>query len=167
MNIHTILLILFMVAAVASVLVMIFNSNVFYAALSLIICLLSVAGIYAVLQAEFLAITQVMIYAVGVLILILFSIMLTNRILGKSLRTDAHNWFAGSVITISLCAILIVSYRATEFQQAMAPKPTASHIHQIGTSLMSTHLAPFEVSGILLLVCLIGASLTASYFKKT
>jgi NADH:ubiquinone oxidoreductase subunit 6 (subunit J) len=88
MNPGTITLYVFVFAATLSVSVMLFTRTVFFAALGLIACLISIAGIYALLYAEFLAITQLVIYVGGVLVLILFGIMLTNRITGKPLRTE-------------------------------------------------------------------------------
>jgi len=165
MTIEDIFLYVFIGSSVASVLVMILNKNIFYAALSLLVCLISLAGIYALLQAEFLAITQLLIYAGGVLVLIIFGIMLTNRISGKPLHTDSHNWLIGLLLSASFFGLMIFSFHGTELN-GVEVIPTTNHLGNVGTELMSTYVAPFEVSGLLLLVCLIGAALTASSFKK-
>ncbi len=68
-----------MATAAMGVLIILFNKNLLYCALGLLLCLVSLAGIFGLLNAEFLAATQLMIYAGGVLVLILFGIMLTNR----------------------------------------------------------------------------------------
>lgn len=156
---------LFICASLGSVLIIILNRNVFYAALALLVCLISLAGIYALLHAEFLAITQLLIYVGGVMVLIIFGIMLTNRISGKPLYVNSQNWIAGISISLSLCALIIYSYNRVIFESASAIA-AETHIKQVGTELMSTYVAPFELSGILLLVCLVGAALTASSFKK-
>jgi len=161
-----IVLYIFMGASIAAVLVMILNRNIFYGALALLICLISLAGIYALLQAEFLAITQLLIYAGGVLVLLIFGIMLTNKISGKPVLTDSHNWFSGIIISTSLLGVLLFSFQQTEIMIAQSNLNTTRHINNIGIELMSTYAAPFELSGVLLLVCLIGAALTASSFKK-
>jgi len=153
-------------ASIAAVLVMILNRNIFYGALALLICLISLAGIYALLQAEFLAITQLLIYAGGVLVLLIFGIMLTNKISGKPVLTDSHNWFSGIIISTSLLGVLLFSFQQTEIMIAQSNLNTTRNINNIGIELMSTYAAPFELSGVLLLVCLIGAALTASSFKK-
>jgi len=152
--------------SIAAVLVMILNRNIFYGALALLICLISLAGIYALLQAEFLAITQLLIYAGGVLVLLIFGIMLTNKISGKPVLTDSHNWFSGIIISTSLLGVLLFSFQQNEIMSAQSNLNTTRHINNIGIELMSTYAAPFELSGVLLLVCLIGAALTASSFKK-
>ena len=161
-----IVLYIFIAASIASVLVMILSRNIFYGALALLICLISVAGIYALLQAEFLAITQLLIYAGGVLVLLIFCIMLTNKISGKPVLTDSHNWFSGIIISTSLLGVLLFSFQQVEIMSAQNNLNTSRHINTIGIELMSTYAAPFELSGVLLLVCLIGAALTASSFKK-
>jgi len=152
--------------SIAAVLVMILNRNIFYGALALLICLISLAGIYALLQAEFLAITQLLIYAGGVLVLLIFGIMLTNKISGKPVLTDSHNWFSGIIISTSLLGVLLFSFQQNEIMSAQSNLNATRHINNIGIELMSTYAAPFELSGVLLLVCLIGAALTASSFKK-
>ncbi len=166
MNPGTISLYIFVFAAVTAVMVMLITRTVFFAALSLIACLISIAGIFALLYAEFLAITQLVIYAGGVLVLILFGIMLTNRISGKPLLTESQHVVKSVIISIGIFLMLMISYQKTSFNK-LEPSPIqGNHINQIGIELMSTYLAPFEIGGILLLVCLIGASLMASSFKK-
>jgi NADH:ubiquinone oxidoreductase subunit 6 (subunit J) len=166
MTIEDIILYLFIGSSIAAVLVMILNRNIFYAALGLLVCLISLSGIYALLQAEFLAVTQLLIYAGGVLVLIIFGIMLTNRISGKSLQTDSHNLFLGIVFSTVFFGVICFSFFNTGLSPVDKNLNTVNHMSNVGTELMSTYVAPFEVSGILLLVCLIGAALTASSFKK-
>jgi NADH:ubiquinone oxidoreductase subunit 6 (subunit J) len=81
--------------AAASAVAMIFVRQVFYAALCLLACLLALAGIYGIMHAGFLAITQVLIYAGGVLVLIVFAIVVTNRIEGKPLHVESQHRFIG------------------------------------------------------------------------
>jgi NADH-quinone oxidoreductase subunit J len=156
----------FMIIAMLSVGVMLFTRIVFYAALALLACLLCMAAIYALLNAEFLAVTQIIIYAGGVLILLLFGIMLTNRISGKPLLTETQHVGPGLIVFIGLLAVLLIAYsKSTQLPKTLATSSNIS-IQQTGVELMSTYLAPFELSGILLLVCLIGAAYTAASFKK-
>ncbi len=161
-----IILYLFIGSSIVSVLVMILNRNIFYGALALLVCLISLAGIYALLKAEFLAITQLLIYAGGVVVLLIFGIMLTNKISGKPLHTDSHNWLSGVLISTAILGILLVSFQQVDIITTSNDSLIGNHINKVGIELMSTYVAPFEVSGILLLVCLIGAALAASSFKK-
>lgn len=166
MNPGQVTLYIFVFTAILSVFVMIFTRTIFYAALALIVCLISIAGIYALLYAEFVAITQLIIYAGGVLVLILFGIMLTNRISGKPLISESHHVVISAIISIVMFLALIVAYQRTSFNQVDTAPTQGNHINKIGIELMSTYVAPFEIGGILLLVCLVGAALMASSFKK-
>ena len=166
MNANEIIIYLFIGLIFISTIAIVLSKNVFYSTLYLLVCLVSHAGIYALLSAEFVAITQLVIYAGGVIVLILFGIMLTNRIHGKPLISENHNRFAGFIISTSIMAILISSiwrYGFSEFESATRQR---NHIKMIGIELMSTYVAPLEVGGVLLLVCLIGAASTASSFKR-
>ncbi len=166
MSYGNLFLYLFMLSAFVSVAAMLFTRTIFFAALSLIVCLLSISGIFALLNAEFLAITQIVIYAGGVLVLILFGIMLTNKISGKPLLMEAHHSIPGMIISIVLFLLLVDAYQKTSFTATESIQLQSNHINHIGTNLMSTYVAPFEVAGLLLLVSLIGAALMASLTKK-
>jgi len=157
---------LFTLTAFLSVMKMLFTRTILYAALSLIVCLISIAGIYALLYAEFLAITQIVIYAGGVLVLILFGIMLTNRISGKPLSLESNHLVVGLIVSVGIFFVLVTSYSKTSIKAFENIPPQGNHISEVGIQLMSTYVIPFEIAGVLLLVCLIGASLMASSFKK-
>jgi len=154
------------VAALAAIGIL-FVRNVFYAALLLLVTLLCVAGIYVLSFAEFIAVTQILVYAGGILVLIIFGIMLTSRISGRPLMVSNKYWFialpAGGFFFVLLTKLLLKqSYASSD--PVSAPRNT---IQQVGVSLMSDFILPFEVAGILLLVALIGAAITASFIKKS
>lgn len=151
--------------AAASTIAMIFVRQVFYAALSLLACLLALAGIYGIMHAGFLAITQVLIYAGGVLVLIVFAIVVTNRIEGKPLQVESQHRFIGFLIAVAIAQVLVWGYHQTGFM--ISSDQTEKEIKPLGVALFTDYAAPFEIGGVLLLVCLIGAALTASSFKKS
>ncbi len=154
---------------VLSALVIVFTRNVLYAAFSLILTFLSVAGIYVLAGADFVAIAQILIYIGGILVLIIFGIMLTNRISGQEIITTMHNRFLGIVIGLILFSILVYYILQTDFMalswiksaNATGAVVKDSTIEQIGVGLMSIYLFPFELVAILLLIALIGAALIA------
>ena len=155
-------------AAVSAVSIL-FVKNVFYGALLLIICLLSLAGIYVISNAEFIAVTQILIYAGGILVLIIFGVMLTSRISGKPLVVKNHNWFAGVLVGLSFLAILTTFFSSTSFYNSnqVVTEQGYTTINKIGILLMTDYMFPFEVAGVLLLIALIGASVVASSFNTT
>src|SRR5688572_7261275 len=76
--------------------------NVFYGALLLIVCLLALAGIYILAFAEFIAVTQILIYAGGILVVIIFGIMLTSKISEKPMVVE-HTFVFSGVLVASGC----------------------------------------------------------------
>lgn len=155
------------IAAISAVAIL-FIKNVFYGALLLIVCLLSLAGIYIVSNAEFIAVTQILVYAGGVLVLIIFGVMLTTRISGKPLVVKNQNWIAGALVGLPFFLLLITLFSASNFysNNQIATKEGYTSINKIGILLMTDYMFPFEVAGILLLVALIGAAVVASSFNQ-
>ena len=151
--------------AAASIL---FTQNVFYGALLLIVCLLSLGGIYIIAMAEFVAVTQILIYAGGILVLIIFGVMLTSKISGKPLMVQNQYQVRGLLVGLAFfTALCLLFSQSTYFigsQFIDEKKYTA--INQIGILLMSDYVLPFETAGILLLVALIGAAVVASSFSS-
>jgi NADH:ubiquinone oxidoreductase subunit 6 (subunit J) len=159
----------FELLAAASALSILFVKNVFYGALLLIVCLLSLAGIYVITHAEFIAVTQILIYAGGVLVLIIFGVMLTTRISGKPLMVKNHNWISGMLVGLSFLTLLITLFTGASFYSSnpVSIDHRYNSINTIGILLMTDYVFPFEVAGILLLVALVGASVVASSFNSS
>lgn len=166
MSLFNIILYVFEILAGVAALSILFVKNVFHAALLLIVCLLSLAGVYVMYNAEFVAVTQILIYAGGVLVLILFAVMLTARIIGKPLIVKNQYIFPASVMCTGIAAGLAFLFYQQEFYHSAAPQPLAyNSINRIGVALMSDFVLPFEIAGVLLLVVLIGAAVTASSYN--
>lgn len=167
MNVVSIALYGFEVTAGLSALGILFVRNVFHAALLLIVCLLALAGIFVLYNAEFIAVTQILVYAGGVLVLIIFGVMLSSRMGGKPLVVKNQYVFGTSFIILFLATLLIMLFYKQRFYQSISSSHITSHnsINQIGISLMSDYALVFEVSGMLLLAALLGAAVTASSFN--
>ncbi len=166
MNLVTTLFYTFIFIAAGAALCMLFVKNIFYAALLLMACLLSVAGIFILSNSEFLAATQIMIYAGGVLVLIIFGLMLTAKISGKPLHIGHQNVIPGTLVGLAFLGVLIYSYSSLVLDLPSGIQPTGNSVNVIGILLMTDFVLPFEVSGILLLTSLIGAAITASSFSS-
>lgn len=140
-----------------------FTRQLFHGALMLLVCLLCIAGIYVVSRAELVAITQILVYAGGVVVIIIFGIMLTTRISGKPLEVANNKWFAGILVGIPLMILLISLGTRENFEATgvFEPNPHFTIINQLGIALMTDYLLPFEVAGILLLIALTGAAVSA------
>jgi NADH:ubiquinone oxidoreductase subunit 6 (subunit J) len=137
-----------------------FANNILYAAFSLVLTFLSIAAMYIFAQAEFLAVSQIMIYVGGIVVLIIFGVMLTNRISDRKVAQGSHNKFLGFVVSASILIILIYAIGAINFPLISLPK--GSNINTLGIGIMSDYILPFELTAILLLIALIGSTVIVS-----
>jgi NADH:ubiquinone oxidoreductase subunit 6 (subunit J) len=137
-----------------------FANNILYAAFSLVLTFLSIAVMYIFAQAEFLAVSQIMIYVGGIVVLIIFGVMLTNRISERKIEHGSHNKFLGFVISTTLFTLLIYAIVAINFPSTSIPKE--GNVKTIGIGLMSDYILPFELAAIILLIALIGSTVVVS-----
>jgi NADH:ubiquinone oxidoreductase subunit 6 (subunit J) len=150
------------VSAAAALGVLLFR-QVLYAALSLLACLLSLAALYIIRQAEYVAITQIIVYAGGILVIILFGIMITSRLAGKPLQVQTQYPVMGGILALLIFFVLMAS------QPSANPGNgdfIAGHWQRAGRLLMTEYALAFETAGVLLLVCLIGAAITTIQQRK-
>lgn len=168
MTIIDILFYLFAGLATLSAAVVLLSRNILYAAFALVITFLTVAGIYVLAGAEFVAITQIMIYVGGIVVLLIFGVMLTNKISGKALITEAHNKFWAMIICGGLFVLLIYGIFRINFTLLKSVGGVAglNNVKQLGIGLMSDYILPFEVAAVLLLIALIGAATIAGYKQE-
>lgn len=168
---EVILFYVFGILAVASAILLITSHNVVHSAMFLAGTLLSVAGIFLTLHAEFLAGVQVIVYVGGILVLFVFVIMLIAVERSAHERQYNRQWTV-ALITTSILVVEIVYglYRGKDsFVLAQAAPAAAAGIagnsQQVGTALYTGYLLPFEIASVLLLVAIIGAVVLAK--KRT
>lgn len=169
MTVYQLLFYLFAGLVVASALVVLFTRNVLNAAFSLIFTFLGIAAIYVLAGADFIAITQIIVYVGGILVLMVFGVMLTNKVEGQAVVTRTHNLFLGVLAGMAMLGILLlvifrVDYQVLDWIQHAKqeiPAVEESTVQPIGRLLMTRFVLPFELAGLLLLVSLIGAAFIA------
>jgi NADH-quinone oxidoreductase subunit J len=136
------------------------TKNVVHAALYLVIVLAGVAAQFILLGAEFIGITQVLVYIGAIIVLFLFGIMLTRARLGDDESVGRERRWMAALVGVVLFAVmagaLIGDFEDTHVDIA-SPSTTA----QVSDSIFSQYLIPFEVVGMLLLAALIGAIVVA------
>lgn len=146
--------------SVFSALGILFAKNIVHAVFLLVLVFLGIAGVFIISNAEFVGVTQIMIYIGGVLILMMFGIMLTHRIDGKRLETQNRGVLLASLLGIALLGILLYpikdGFPLHDFGTQEASGFTVTQ--QIGIHLMTTELVALEVTAVLLLMALIGAA---------
>jgi len=134
--------------------------RIVHAAFSLMATFFGVAGIYAILGSDFLAVTQVIVYVGGILILIVFGVLLTDRVPEEFHVVKARNWLpamvAAGLVFVALTAAAM-SAKWPKLVKGDLPEATTT-VEAIGRSLLTDYLIPFEFSSILLLVVLVGAA---------
>ena len=134
--------------------------NVFHSLLFLVLCFFSVAGIYVLLHAEFVAAVQVLIYVGAVTVLLIFAIMMTAKIYSPSVRQLNEQVTPGLIIVGAILIVTLWAMSKTAWnvsQDVLAAQSTSV----IGKSLLTTYVLPFEVVSIVLITALIGAIIIA------
>ena len=127
--------------------------NIVYAAFALLASLMGVAGVFLLMFAEFLALVQVLIYGGAVVIVVLFSLMLT-RIQDFERLTDHRQWPLAAVTGIAVFALLTAGILTTNVRTV---DRQSVGLDTIGESLFTMWAIPFEVASLVLLVALIGS----------
>jgi NADH-quinone oxidoreductase subunit J len=134
--------------------------NIVHAALYLVLVLAGVAAQYILLAAEFIAITQVLVYIGAIVVLFLFGIMLTRAPTGKMDDTDKEQRAVGAAIAVVLFGVMAYTlWKAFSNQQFN--DLSVQTTQQVANSIFSTYLMPFEVVSVVLLAALIGAIVLA------
>lgn len=134
--------------------------NIFHCALFLVLCLFSVAGIYILLEAEFLAAVQVLIYVGAVAILMIFAIMLTSRLANKKMMQSNDNVTLAIFVCAGFLLVSLGSFGYSVWKVVDKPLPENNTL-TLGKLLMTDYVLPFEVVSIVLLAAMIGAIVLA------
>ena len=144
------------VVLVASSLLTVLSKNLFHSVLYLALALVTTAGVYVLLHAEFLAAVQIFLYAGGVVTLVVFAIMLTERLVGK--KIDQMNRGVGVGLLVSLALFFATAWALTEtvFPKDL-PSPPGEMVGAIGRNLLTRYVLPFELLAVLFLSALLGA----------
>jgi len=128
--------------------------NLFHSVLWLAAALVTTAGVFLLLQAEFLAAVQVLLYAGGVVTIVVFAIMLTERLVGQTVRQMNRGLVAGSLAAVAVfVAVLLAVARMAPAPPGAAPEGTTA----LGRAFLTTWVLPFELLGALLVAGLLGA----------
>lgn len=159
MNITQILFWFLSVLAVFSALMVVISKNPVYSVLWLILVFFSISGHYLLLNAQFLAIVNVIVYAGAIMVLFLFVIMLMN--LNRDNEPQKNKWLklAGAVAGGCLLLVLVAALKNAETRSTIAETGTGDIglIKNLGNALFNQYVLPFEISSILFLSAMVGA----------
>jgi NADH-quinone oxidoreductase subunit J len=166
MPLYNIVFFVFALITVISAFVVVFSKNILYAAFALLFTFFGVAGLYVLLQADFLAVAQILIYVGGILVLLLFGVMLTNKVVSVDMKTKSMQTIPALIVTVVIggvtAGLFLYTWRGSGVPAPDMPTTAVA----IGDLLMTSYLLPFEVASVVLLVALIGAAMTARRNRK-
>ncbi|HTF18961.1 MAG TPA: NADH-quinone oxidoreductase subunit J [Chryseolinea sp.] len=144
--------------AILSALMVVFSKNPVHSVLYLIITFFCIAGHYVLLNAEFLAVVHVIVYAGAIMVLFLYVIMMLNL----NQESEPHKSTLLKVVA-TICAgllivVLIGSLKGTELMMAQQPTDTSTGmVKNLGKVMFNEFLLPFEITSVLLLAAMVGA----------
>jgi NADH-quinone oxidoreductase subunit J len=158
------------VVILGAALAVVTTKNVVRAALYLITVFASVVGIYLLLAAEFVAVTQILVYIGAIMVLMLFGIMLTRARIGREVQLTHDHWWIGLATGVLLVGVMGYALldqwgddklpRDTQVQ-SIADNTGPSNTATVGDAIFQQYLIPFEVVSVLLTAALVGAIVLA------
>lgn len=149
------------VVLVAASLAVVLTPNLFHAVLWLALALVATGGVFLLLDSPFLFAVQLLLYAGGVVTIVVFAIMLTERLVGESIRQTSRYIFNGAV----LAAAVFVGIGGFLLQAGALPPAAATgdQVRDLGRALVGPYAATLQLLGVLLVAALLGAV----YFART
>ncbi|MBP6703088.1 MAG: NADH-quinone oxidoreductase subunit J [Vicinamibacteria bacterium] len=149
------------ITLIGSALGVVLTKNLFHSVLWLALGLVSTAGVFLLLDAEFLAAVQVLLYAGGVITVVVFAIVVTEKLVGEKIAHTSKRLLGGGIVAALIFA-MIASLISRAGLDIGRPEATAEATRSIGLLLLTKYLLPFELLAVLLLAGLIAAS----YFAR-
>jgi NADH-quinone oxidoreductase subunit J len=137
------------------------TNNIVHAALWLVVVLAGAAAQYLLLAAEFVAITQVLVYIGAVMVLFLFGTMLTRARIGRESALNNANWFLGVPVALFLLGTLAYVLIDTFQDEKLPQSDTVTSTQQVSDSIFGPYLLPFWALSFVLLAAVVGAIVLA------
>ncbi len=166
MDLGTIAFVALSVIALGGAFGLILARNPIYSILLLVLNMFAIGGLYLTLNAEFLAVIQIIVYAGAIMVLFLFVVMLLN--LNESTDEEfKYDWKRGAAFLLGIAFLAELLYAFSGSDQLMGPRAgfTFGKVEPVGMQLMTNYLFPFEMISVILLAALIGALVIAKKHK--
>jgi len=144
------------VVLAGSALAVVLSKNLFHAVLWLALALTGTAGIFLLLNAEFLAAVQLLLYAGGIITVVVFAIVVTERLIGEKLSQTSRGVVSGGLAAAGLFAVIVSTLMRRELPATPLPQP-GDITRQLGEQVLTTFVLPFELLALLMLAALLGA----------
>ncbi|CAN5814843.1 NADH-quinone oxidoreductase subunit J [soil metagenome] len=157
MNITTLLFILLSVVAVGSAIMMLFSKSPVNSILWLVVVFFAISGHYVLLNAQFLAVVNIIVYAGAIMVLFLFVVMLMNLNADMEPAKNYRLRLIGVISGGSLLLVLLSALMSMDKQLVQMKVGDAGLIGNLGKVLFTTYVVPFELSSVLFLSAMVGA----------
>jgi NADH:ubiquinone oxidoreductase subunit 6 (subunit J) len=144
------------VVLVGSALAVVLSKNLFHSVLWLALALTGTAGVFLLLEAEFLAAVQLLLYAGGIVTIVVFAIVVTERLVGERITQTNRRITAGAVTSLALIALIVNAISRQPLATAREPL-TTDLTRTIGEGVLTRFVLPFELLGVLMLAAMLGA----------
>tara|TARA_Y100000817_G_scaffold295265_1_gene269806 strand:+ start:280 stop:777 length:498 start_codon:yes stop_codon:yes gene_type:complete len=151
---------IFALLMIVSALKVVTTKNIVHAALWLVLVLAGVASQFLLLGAEFIGVTQILVYIGAVIVLLLFGVMLTKASIGDEENINMPNRVIPAIIATLMFAVMSYSI-IDSFRGKKLPTETVTNAATVSDSIFSDFIIPFEAVSVLLLAALIGAVVIA------
>lgn len=165
-SVSAVLFYLFAAIAAASAIGLVASKNIVRTAVCLLFTLIGVAGLYFLMESEFLAAVQLVVYAGGTLILILFGVMLTSKSPFSRFEPKAGEVVIAVSVTLVLFVALLMAIHSAPFVTREMDTTSKYPTQALGQALLGDYLVPFELASVVLLVVMIGAAYLAKARQK-
>ena len=144
------------IVLVGSALAVVLSKNLFHAVLWLALALTGTAGVFLLLDAEFLAAVQLLLYAGGIITIVVFAIVVTERLVGERLTQTNMRIGGGFAAAVVLLGFIVTVIRKRPLDMTR-PDMTGDLTQAIGQAVLTRFVLPFELLAILMLAGLLGA----------
>jgi NADH:ubiquinone oxidoreductase subunit 6 (subunit J) len=144
------------VLLVGSALAVVLSKNLFHAVLWLALALTGTAGVFLLLNAEFLAAVQLLLYAGGIITIVVFAIVVTERLIGERLSQTNRGVGSGAIVAVALLAIIVSTLSQRQLPSTPLPQ-TGDLTRLLGQQVLTTYVLPFELLALLMLAAMLGA----------
>jgi NADH:ubiquinone oxidoreductase subunit 6 (subunit J) len=149
------------IVLVGSALAVVLSKNLFHSVLWLALALTGTAGVFLLLDAEFLAAVQLLLYAGGVVTIAVFAIVVTERLIGERITQTNRRITGGALVAAALLYLIVTAVRERPLPFAKSPI-TGDFTQIVGEAVLTRFMLPFELLAVLMLAAL----LSAIYFAR-
>lgn len=164
----TVVFFIFAIMSIAAAWGVVTSKNIVHSALYLVLSFFGIAVLYVLMNADFLAAVQILIYTGAVSILIIFAVMLTLRGDVRESNPSNHHWGWGALVATAVFVIMaLVILGNTEWRVLAAPWTSGGSAADLSLLLLTQYMVPFETAAVLLTVALFGAVILAKGVKES